>query len=85
MVFILIFKIIIIIIVDRGRRSSGGSVEEVKTPGSKSLSSSGSSRSASLTSNGDLNKNSGKELKDFSSVSILTVFAVMSVFTKLRK
>ena len=54
---------------DKGRRSSGGPVEEVKTPGKSLSSSSGSGRSASLTSNGELNKNSGKENKEFPTVS----------------
>ena len=44
-------------------------MEEVKTPGKSLSSSSGSGRSASLTSNGELNKNSGKEYKEFPTVS----------------
>lgn len=44
-------------------------MEEVKTPGKSLSSSSGSGRSASLTSNGELNKNSGKENKEFPTVS----------------
>ena len=55
------------VLADQRRRSSGSSVEEVKTQGSKSsLNSSGSGRSAPNTTNGDLTKNSGKELKDVS-------------------